>query len=143
MIRSMGGRVHSLLTEAWHFVLLVAATGLAVSGIAALLDLAAGKRGGHEVVTVVIALVVVGLASVGIGVALDPMGFGAYAGGSRSPAVQAGIFNDERFGLPPRVKKEFRRDDVLYAGGVMLIGLAVLVGYACTWAGVPPTNPFG
>ncbi len=46
-------------------------------------------------------------------------------------------------GLSPKRKAQFLRDDVLYGGGVLLVGLAVLIGYAFTWAGTPPANPFG
>ena len=142
----MRARIRSVLTEAWHFILLVAAVGLAVSSLAALIGFATGKRGGHLVVTVMIALVVTGLASIVVAMVLDPMGAGSYSlgfGGTRSAAIQAGILHDEEHGLPPRVKKTFRRDDVLYTGGVLLILLAVLCGYVCSWLGVPPTNPFG
>jgi hypothetical protein len=142
----VGGRVHSLLTEAWHFVLLVAGVGVAVAGLAALIGFAGGKRGGHLVVTVMIALVVTGLVSIVVAMVLDPMGAGSFSlgfGGTRKAAVQAGILHDEESGMPPRVKSEFRRDDVFYGSGVLLILLAVLVGYVCSWFGVPPTNPFG
>jgi len=143
----VGRRVHSLLTEAWHFVLLVAGVGLAVAGIAALIGRAVGERGGHEVVTIVIALGVVGILSVFVATVLDPMGLAAdtrrFSGGLYEAASQADLIHEAQAGLPAERTKEFRRDDVLYGGGVLLIGLAVLIGYAFTWAGTPPANPFG
>lgn len=141
----VGRRIHSVLTEAWHLVLLVAGVGVAVSALAALIGYASGNRGGHLVVTVMIALVVTGLASVAVAMILDPMGARGFRifGGTAEAKVQAGILHDEESGLPPRVKSEFRRDDVLYAGGVLLILLAVLFGYVCSWLDAPPTNPFG
>ena len=143
----MGRRVHSLLTEAWHFVLLVAAVGLAVAGIAALIGLADGERGGHEVVTIVIALGVVGILSVFLATLLDPMGFSAdsrrYGYWVAVQEEQADLIHEQEAGLLPKRKAQFLRDDVLYAGGVLLIGLAVLIGFVGRWAGVPPANPFG
>ena len=123
----MGGRVHLLVTEGWHFVVLVAAAGLALGGVVALVGLAGGQRGEHEVVAFVTVVGVVGVLSVFVGTCLDPMGFpGGYLARGAAPARQ----------------KPFRTDDVLYGGGVLLIGLAVLIGYGCTWAGVP-ASPFG
>ena len=144
----MGRRVHSLLTGAWHFVLLVAAVGLAAAGIAGLIGLAAGKRGGHEVVTIVIAVGVIGILSVFIATLLDPMGFAADVprfggGGIYEARSQAELIHEQEAGLPTERETQLRRDDVLYGGGVLLVGLAVLIGYAFTWAGTPPTNPFG
>ena len=141
----MGRRLHSLFTEAWHLVLLVAAAGLCVAGIAALIAFAAGKRGGHEVITVVIAVGVIGVVTVFVGTFIDPMSSLTLLTGSRhswqSVAKQSELLREEEHGLPPEVAAEFRRDDLLYAGGVLLIGFAVLLAYACTWAGVPPANP--
>ena len=144
----MGRRVHSLLTGAWHFVLLVAAVGLAAAGIAGLIGLAAGKRGGHEVVTIVIAVGVIGVLSVFIATLLDPMGFAADVprfggGGIYEVRSQAELIHEQEAGLPTERETQLRRDDVLYGGGVLLVGLAVLIGYAFTWAGTPPANPFG
>jgi len=144
----VGRRVHSLLTGAWHFVLLVAAVGLAAAGIAGLIGLAAGKRGGHEVVTIVIAVGVIGVLSVFIATLLDPMGFAADVprfggGGIYEARSQAELIHEQEAGLPTERETQLRRDDVLYGGGVLLVGLAVLIGYAFTWAGTPPTNPFG
>jgi hypothetical protein len=31
---------------------------------------------------------------------------------------------------------------VLYVTGVVLLAVAALIGYVCSLAGVPPTNPF-
>jgi hypothetical protein len=70
------------------------------------------------------------------------MGFGAYIGRAASPAFQGELMEEEETGLPAARKQQFRRDDVLYAGGVLLIGLAFLIGYICAQAGVPPTNPY-
>ena len=140
----MGRRVHSLLTGAWHFVLLVAAVGLAAAGIAGLIGLAAGKRGGHEVVTIVIAVGAIGILSVFIATMVDPMGSAdARLGGVYEAAYQADLIHEQEAGLSAKRKKQYRRDDVLYGGGVLLVGLAVLIGYAFTWAGTPPANPFG
>jgi len=144
----VGRRVHSLLTGAWHFVLLVAAVGLAAAGIAGLIGLAAGKRGGHEVVTIVIAVGVIGVLSVFIATLLDPMGFAADVprfggGGIYEARSQAELIHEQEAGLPTERETQLRRDDVLYGGGVLLVGLAVLIGYAFTWAGTPPANPFG
>jgi hypothetical protein len=144
----VGPRVHSLLTEAWHFVLLVAAVGLAVAGIAGLIGLADGKRGGHEVVTIVIAVGVIGILSVFIATLVDPMGFAAAmprfgGGGIYEARSQAELIHDKEAGRPTERDTQFRRDDVLYGGGVLLVGLAVLIAYAFTWAGTPPANPFG
>jgi hypothetical protein len=55
---------------------------------------------------------------------------------------------DQRVLVAPDGRRKFplselRRDDVLYAGGVLPLLLAVLFGYLCTWLGVPPVNPFG
>jgi hypothetical protein len=109
----VGRRVHSLLTEAWHLVLLVAAVGLAVAGIAALIGLAAGKRGGHEVVTVVIAVGVVGILGVFIAAMVDPMGFGAdtrrWAGGVSEAAYQADLIHEHEAELRPERNTQFRR----------------------------------
>jgi len=144
----VGRRVHSLLTGAWHFVLLVAAVGLVAAGIAGLIGLAAGKRGGHEVVTIVIAVGVIGVLSVFIATLLDPMGFAADVprfggGGIYEARSQAELIHEQEAGLPTERETQLRRDDVLYGGGVLLVGLAVLIGYAFTWAGTPPANPFG
>lgn len=145
----MGRRVHSLLTEAWHFVLLVAVAGLVVAGIAGLVGLAAGKRGGHEVVAIVIAVGVVGIVCIFVAALVDPMGFSANSfllgtrGAYRPAAAQGELIHEEEAGLPAGRKKQFRRDDVLYGGGVLLVGLAILIGYLFSWAGTPPTNPFG
>jgi hypothetical protein len=144
----VGRRVHSLLTGAWHFVLLVAAVGLAAAGIAGLIGLAAGKRGGHEVVTIVIAVGAIGILSVFIATLLDPMGFAADmprfgGGGIYEARSQAELIHEQEAGLPAERETQLRRDDVLYGGGVLLVGLAVLIGYAFTWAGTPPANPFG
>jgi amino acid transporter len=144
----VGRRLHSLLTEGWHFILLVAVVGLAVAAIAGLIGLAAGKQGGHEVVTVVIAVGVTGIVCIFLATVLDPMGFSANnvlsrGGGYPVAAAQAELIHEEETGLPAARKKQFRRDDVLYGGGVLLVGLAVLIGYLSTWAGTPPANPFG
>jgi hypothetical protein len=143
----VGRRVHSLLTEALHLVLLVAAVGLAIAGIAGLIGLAAGKRGGHEVLTIVIAVGAVGILGVFIATMVDPMGFGAdtrrWSGGVSEAAYQADLIHEQAAGRPTEREKQFRRDDVLYGGGVLLICLAVLIAYAFTWAGTPPANPFG
>lgn len=138
----MGRRLHSLLTEAWHVVLLVAAAGLVVAGVAALIGLAVGEREGHEVVTVVIALGMAGIVSVLLATILDPMGVSADIPTYGALAAQGELIHEEETGLPPERKKQFRRDDVLYGGGVLLIGLAVLVAFVCKWAGVPPAYPF-
>jgi hypothetical protein len=123
--------VHLLVTEGRHFVVLTTAAGFAVAGVVALVVLANGQRGGHAVAVFVAAVGVVGVLSVFVGTCLDPMGFpGGYLPRDASAAV------------PRERLKRLRTDDVLYGGGVLLIGLAVLIGYACTWAGVP-ANPFG
>jgi len=143
----VGRRIHTLLTEAWHFVLLVAAVGLAVAGLAGLIGFAAGKRGGDLVVTIAIALGAVGIGSVLLATILDPMGLSAdarrYGSGVAVQAEQADLIHEMEAGLSPERKAQFRRDDVLYAGGALLIGLAVLAGFIGKWYGVPPTNPLG
>jgi hypothetical protein len=143
----VGRRIHSLLTEAWHFVLLVVGVGLAVAAMAALIGLAAGKPGGDLVVTISVALGLVGILSVFLAMVLDPMSLGAdsrrYGSGVTVQAEQADLIHEMEAGPSPKRKAQFLRDDVLYAGGVLLIGLAVLIGFVGKWAGVPPANPFG
>jgi small ligand-binding sensory domain FIST len=143
----VGRRIHSLLTEAWHFVLLVAGAGVAVAGIAGLIGFAAGKRGGDLVVTSAIALGAVGIVSVLLATIVDPMALSAdsrrYGYGVAVQAEQADLIHEMEAGLSPQRKAQFRKDDVLYGGGVLLIGLAVLAGFIGKWAGVPPTNPLG
>jgi hypothetical protein len=63
--------------------------------------------------------------------------------GVAAQAEQAELIHEEQAGLSPKRKAQFLRDDVLYGGGVLLVGLAVLIGCAFTWAGTPPVNPFG
>jgi hypothetical protein len=132
-----------LVTEGRHFVALVTAGGLVVAGVAALIGLADGQRRGHEVVAFVTTVGLVGILSVFLGTCLDPMGFpGGYLGRVASPAAREELRREQPTGRRPERKKQLRTDDILYGGGVLLIGLAVLIGYACTWAGVP-ANPFG
>jgi hypothetical protein len=148
---AMRQRIRTLVTEAWHLVLLVAAGGLCVSGVAALVGFLVGKRGGHEVLTVVIAVGAVGLVVLFTGVFSDPMspslrgivaGRGMGAVGIGPSARSSMLLHDEEDGLTSAEQARFRQDDMLYAGGVLLIGLGVLIGYACSWAGVPPASPF-
>jgi hypothetical protein len=135
--------VHLLVTEGRHFVAVIAGTGLVVAGVAAVIGLADGQRGGHEVVAFVTTVGVVGILSVFLGTCLDPMGFpGGYLGRTASPAAPEELRREQRTGRRPERKKQLRTDDILYGGGVLLIGLAVLIWYACTWAGVP-ASPFG
>jgi hypothetical protein len=132
-----------LVTEGRHFVALITGTGLVVAGVAALIGLADGQRGGYEVVAFVTTVGVVGILSVFLGTCLDPMGFpGGYLGRAASPAVREELRREQPTGRRPERKKQLRQDDILYGGGVLLIGLAVLIGYVCTWAGVP-ASPFG
>jgi hypothetical protein len=132
-----------LVTEGRHFVALVMAGGLVVAGVAALIGLADGRPGGHEVVAFVTTVGLVGILSVFLGTCLDPMGFpGGYLGRVASPAAREELRREQPTERRPERKKQLRTDDILYGGGVLLIGLAVLIGYACTWAGVPAT-PFG
>lgn len=142
----MPRRLRTLVVEAWHLVLLVVAGGLCVAGVAAVVGYAAGKRGGHEVLTTVIAIGAAGLVVMFTGVLADPMSrFSVLTGTGnawRSAAQQSELLHEEEHGLPPAEAARFRRDDLLYAGGVLLIGFAVLLGYICKWAGVPPANPF-
>ena len=139
----MGGRVHLLVTEGRHFVALIAAGGLVVAGIAVLVGLAGGQRGGQEAVAFVTTVGVVGIMSVFLGTCLDPMGFpGGYLGRAASPAAPEELTREQPTGPPRERKKQLRTDDILYGGGGLLIGLAVLIGYGCTWAGLP-AGPFG
>jgi hypothetical protein len=132
-----------LVTEGRHFVALITAGGLVVAGVAAVIGLADGQRGGHEAVAFVTTVGVVGILSLFLGTCLDPMGFpGGYLGRVASPAAPEEPTRKQPTGRAPERKKQLRTDDILYAGGALLIGLAVLVGYACTWAGVP-ASPFG
>ena len=131
------------VTEGRHFVALIAAGGLVVAGIAVVVGLADGKRGGQEVVAFVTTVGVVGILSVFLGTCLDPMGFpGGYLGRGAWPAAPEELGQEQPTGRPPARKKQLRTDDILYGGGVLLIGIAVLIGYGCTWAGVP-ASPFG
>jgi hypothetical protein len=147
---AMGGRVHTLMKEAWHLVLLVVLVGLGVGAVAALLAYGGGKRGDDLVLTATVAVGAIGVVSVAIGVASDPMTPGGADpawrdGGEVRPHSHRYVAGrnpyDKDDGLPAEEARRYRRDDMLYAGGVLLIGLAVLIGYACSWAGVPPANP--
>jgi len=73
----------------------------------------------------VIALGVVGALGVGIATLLDPMGLRAnvWRGGGwpGSPGPSD----------PETASSIMRTDDILYAGGVLLIGAAVLLAFAC------------
>jgi hypothetical protein len=132
-----------LVTEGRHFVALITAGGLVVAGVAAVFGLADGQGGGHEAVAFVTTVGVVGILSVFLGTCLDPMGFpGGYLGRVASSSAPEEPTRKQPTGRPPERKKQLRTDDILYGGGALLIGLAVLVGYACTWAGAP-ASPFG
>jgi hypothetical protein len=139
-------RLHALFTQAWHLVLLVAGAGLAVGGIAALVGYAVGKRGGDLVLTVVIVVGLAGVVALFVGVLSDPMSHQTLLLGTRGTfrgvAKQAELRHEEEDGLDPARKEQFRTDDLFYAGGVLLIGFAVLIGYVFAWAGHAPANPF-
>jgi hypothetical protein len=141
-------RLHALFSEAWHLVLLVVAAGVAIGGMAALIGYAAGKRGGDLVLTVVIVVGLVGVVTVFVGVLADPMSHEAVPLFMRPRSIdrsfrkQGKLLQEEEHGLDPATKERFRTDDLFYAGGVLLIGFAVLLGYVCAWAGHAPANPF-
>ena len=123
----MRTRLRVLMTEAVHLV------AIAVGAIAALVAYEAGKRGGHEVITVVLAVGGLGALGVGIATLLDPMGYVSNLPRTSSDRLLQASLSDP---------ESLRIDDVLYASGVVLIGAAVLLAFVCTWAGVPPVDPF-
>jgi hypothetical protein len=142
-VRFVGQRLHALVTEAWHLVLCVVAAGLAIGGLAALASYAAGRRGGDLVLTVVLVVGLAGAVAVFVGVFSDPMSHQTIIPQTpRGARKQAGLLHEEEHGLDPASAESFRTDDLFYAGGVLLIGFAVLIGYMCAWAGHPPANPF-
>jgi hypothetical protein len=125
-----------------HLVVLVVAAGIAVGGVVALLAYAGGARGGHEVVAPVIALGALGALSVVIATLRDPMGFSdQLIWPPRHEAAQGPFVSPQFDG--EELREVYHSDDVLLAGGALLIGMAVLLGFACKWAGVPPANPLG
>jgi len=131
------GRLRLLVTQAAPSVGLAVLVGLMCAGVVWLVALGAGVRGPHEVRTLVIALVVVGgLAILGAAI-VDPMG---YEGGTpltfgrgmrfpsagwKSGSLTAGPSPD--IGSDWAAGRLMRVDDVSYAAGVILIGIAVLL----------------
>jgi len=135
-------RIRVLATEAAHWVGLAVLVGLAIAGVASLVALGAGARGTHEVRTLVIALVAVGgVAILGAAIA-DPM---AYEGGTAFTFGRGMIFPrtgwkaGSLFAGPspniasnPAAGRLMRVDDVVYAAGVILIGIGALLHYVAT-----------
>jgi len=134
----VASRIRAVVGRALHLVALAVAAGLLIAAVAAGVAAALGDRGGTIVVVAVIAVGVSGAVAIFVGVFTDPMGgLPAFTPrGTGSPAWWARNRDDETYrGIE-------HQDDVFYASGVVLIGLAVLVGYLCDLAGVPPKSPF-
>jgi hypothetical protein len=92
--------------------------------VVALLGYAGGARGGELIKVVWVTLAVVGGLSVLVAVVLDPMGAEFHFG-------QVGAFGPlsalPGSSIPEGTERVTHLDDVLYAGGIVLIGAAVLV----------------
>lgn len=128
------GGLRLVVTRSAPWVGLVVLIGLSLAGVVALLARAAGTHGAHEVKAVVIALSVLGGLCVLAAIVADSMGYGRKTGRD----VVGVAFTSPRSSLramnpvldQPAKRGELRRfDDVLYASGVVLIGIAVLLHY--------------
>jgi hypothetical protein len=131
------GRLRFVATQAAPWVVLAVLIGLAIAGIVGLVALAAGEHGAHAVRSMVIALVVVGVLAILATTLVDPMGYEGgtsltFGRGMRFPSsgwkaesLRSGpspnIDSGKGFGALMRV------DDVVYAGGAILIGIGVLL----------------
>jgi hypothetical protein len=129
------GRLRFLVRWSAPWVGLVVLIGLALAAVVALLALAAGRHGAHEVKAIVIALFVEGGLCVVAAVLFDPMGYGRKTG---RDVARAAMASPQRASMramnpvldqPEKIGRVRRFDDVLYAGGVVLIGIAVLFHY--------------
>jgi hypothetical protein len=116
------GRARLLAKQAAHYVGLVIVIGLAVAGVVTLLAYAAGAT--SEAVVKVFAIASGGFGGTCVLAAtlIDPMGASFSLG---FPGVVA---RPSRVPPPAGTEKIMRLDDVLYAGGVGLIGVALLIG---------------
>lgn len=123
------GRFRLLATRAAHYVGLVVAIGLAIAGVVALLTFVAGDSGRQIAKAAAITLGVVGGLGVLTAVVLDPMGIGPGTGGL-GVSAGAGFSPLAPYGaLPDGMGRIMRLDDVLYGGGAVLIGIALLLGF--------------
>lgn len=134
----VASRIRAVVVHALHLVAFAVAAGLLIAGVAAGISAALGDRDGRIVTVAVIAVAVTGVLAVFVGVFTDPMGtFTAFTRrGIGSPGWSSTTRDDETY------RSIQRTDDVLYASGAVLVGLAVLIGYLCDLAGVPPKSPF-
>jgi hypothetical protein len=147
------GRLRLLATQAAHWVFFAVLIGLVIAGIVGLLAYAAGADATQLVKAVFIALLVVGGLAILAATIADPMGYGSQrdtllSGGLSVVARSRDIPKSftSRAVLPGRttggweppdddienlpIARLMRVDDILYAGGVVLIALGVLLHYA-------------
>jgi hypothetical protein len=123
------GRLRLLLTQAAPWVGLGVLIGLVIPGIVAISAYAAGDRGTHEVMTVVIALAVEGGLCLLFAMLTDPTRLWDQPYDSASPTYMSTVTSafSRRDNSRLNTGRLARIDDVLSATGVVLIVIAVLL----------------
>ena len=134
----VASRIRAVVDRALLLVAFAVAIGLLIAAVAAAVAAVMGDRGRTLVVVAVIAVAAAGALAAFAGVFTDPMGmFTAFTlRGAGGPGWWFRHKDDATY------RSIERMDDVLYASGVVLIALALLIGYLCDLAGVPPKSPF-
>jgi hypothetical protein len=149
------GRLRLLATQAAHWVLYAVLIGLTIAGVVALLASSAGAHGAQLVKAVVITLVVIGGLAILAATIADPMGYGSQRdtllrGGlsilassddlSKSYMSRPTVPGQPAAGWEPPAheidnlptRRLLRIDDILMAGGAILIALGLAIHFVAT-----------